>query len=823
MITPKGYKILLSHERTNEFKKDLVVVPYVENSVRYPIFRISENYLYMPKFYGIDKLGLPELSSIKEQTGINYEFKFTGKLRDYQVPICNKILKHLNVNGSGLASLYTGWGKTCASLWILSQLGKKTLIIVHTENLLNQWKDRIKDFLGEEPGIIQGPKIEIDNHKIVIGMIQSISMKEYPPNTFKEFGFTIYDECFPADTYIHTNIGKLTIYKLFHIWNKEGISNNIEILSFNRETRVFEYKPLTYAWRKINYDLIKLTLSKQTIKCTLNHKILTSNGYVEANKLNIGDIVLSCYDKNHKDNMICQALNNDQLQVLYGSYLGDGNISQSVKGRYRLKIIHGKKQRQYCEWKGNMFGIDNIKYIKYNGYSKTEAYSFSTKCFDFNNSFENKTKIENGVEVSDWLMNNINEKGIAIWFMDDGSTQKHKLKDGTYSYYANIHSNKFDYESHLKFKNLFYKFNIKCNIKTSRKYYYLNFNKENTIILLNLIKEYIHEDLYYKLHNLSEIKYKWNNQFLEYGTLRITNKEYINNETGKVYDIEVKDNHNFIIATHYSNKINQYVDGPIVSNCHHTPGKAFSKIFYKIGTKYNLGLSATITRADGLTKVIKYFIGAVIVNLKLSTMTPKITFKYSSMEPLKEKTMVNGKINIAAMINDLCYSFPRTIEIVNIIKEKYKEGRKILILTDRRAHCTELKRLLGSDFENDIGLYLGSMKNEALQESNTKKIIIATYAMASEGYDNPELDTLILASPKSKIEQAVGRILRQENKNEPEVIDFVDSFSVFNNFYYARIKFYKSKKYIDKNKNINNDNDPNSNNDTKIESYSFIE
>ena len=185
--------------------------------------------------------------------------------------------------------------------------------------------------------------------------------------------------------------------------------------------------------------------------------------------------------------------------------------------------------------------------------------------------------------------------------------------------------------------------------------------------------------------------------------------------------------------------------------------------------------------------------------------------------------MVNGKINIAAMINDLCYSFPRTTEIVNIIKEKYKEGRKILILTDRRAHCTELKRLLGSDFENDIGLYLGSMKNEALQESNTKKIIIATYAMASEGYDNPELDTLILASPKSKIEQAVGRILRQENKNEPEVIDFVDSFSVFNNFYYARIKFYKSKKYIDKNKNINNDNDPNSNNDTKIESYSFIE
>ena len=54
------------------------------------------------------------------------------------------------------------------------------------------------------------------------------------------------------------------------------------------------------------------------------------------------------------------------------------------------------------------------------------------------------------------------------------------------------------------------------------------------------------------------------------------------------------------------------------------------------------------------------------------------------------------------------------------------------------------------------------MKKEALQESNSKKIIIATYHIASEGYDNPDLDTLIFATPKSNIEQAIGRILRKE-------------------------------------------------------------
>ena len=70
------------------------------------------------------------------------------------------------------------------------------------------------------------------------------------------------------------------------------------------------------------------------------------------------------------------------------------------------------------------------------------------------------------------------------------------------------------------------------------------------------------------------------------------------------------------------------------------------------------------------------------------------------------------------------------------------------------------------------------MKNEALKESNKKELIIATYQIASEGYDNKELDTLIFATPKSNIEQAIGRILRQENVNEPEVIDFVDAWSI---------------------------------------------
>ena len=68
--------------------------------------------------------------------------------------------------------------------------------------------------------------------------------------------------------------------------------------------------------------------------------------------------------------------------------------------------------------------------------------------------------------------------------------------------------------------------------------------------------------------------------------------------------------------------------------------------------------------------------------------------------------------------------------------------------------------------------------------------------MASEGYDNPDLDTLLLASPKCNIEQAIGRILRKKNKNTPLVIDINDSISIFNNWNKKRLSFYKLKKFI---------------------------
>jgi superfamily II DNA or RNA helicase len=86
------------------------------------------------------------------------------------------------------------------------------------------------------------------------------------------------------------------------------------------------------------------------------------------------------------------------------------------------------------------------------------------------------------------------------------------------------------------------------------------------------------------------------------------------------------------------------------------------------------------------------------------------------------------------------------------------------------------------------------MKEEKLKESESKKIILATYAMASEGLDIKTLTSLVLATPKSDVCQSVGRILRSKHES-PLVIDIVDDNPALNSQYHKRLTYYSSKNY----------------------------
>lgn len=242
----------------------------------------------------------------------------------------------------------------------------------------------------------------------------------------------------------------------------------------------------------------------------------------------------------------------------------------------------------------------------------------------------------------------------------------------------------------------------------------------------------------------------------------------------------------------------------IVDECHHMGAQVFSQALHKMNYTYSLGLSATVTRTDGLSKVFKWFLGDVVFKAKRNEDEQKgvkvIVHEYYDSNPAYsfEYQLYNGRPNMSKMLNNICSYMPRTRMIVeylcsNILSEQ--GNRNVLILSDRRNHLADIADCLESyGISNErYGYYMGGMKNDKLIESETKQILLGTYNMVSEGFDLPKLDTLVMASPKSNVEQSVGRIQRQlmkDRNNAPLVLDIVDDFSVFKNQSRKRSAFY---------------------------------
>ena len=429
---------------------------------------------------------------------------------------------------------------TISAIYMITILAKKTLIIVHKEFLMQQWRDRINEFApNARIGTLRGKILDIQNKDIVIGMLQSISMKDYESNIFDGFGTVVIDECFPYHQYIVTKSGSLPIGKIYNMWNRN--EELPDVYSYNKTTKEFEWKKITYAWKKpYNGKLIKIAFSLNSIKCTPDHKHLTlTKGMVESKNLQVGDLIISSYNDNSNISSTSKALNDDQYQILLGSILGDGCIHKTGSDRFRLRIIHGIKQRDYCEWKAYMFDVKTI-YIEKNGYSQTPAIAFNTKIIDF----EKEINFTNKKTVPQWVIDNIDARGIAIWYMDDGSISKDH-------WYSIIHSNTFDKETHIRFVKKFESLNINCVIKKSKRYYCLYFNEDATRKLFNLILPYIHSSMKYKLltniiiQDYNEYYYNINNNYRRIQNIQNfkLNDIYNINKVKYIYEKCINKNH----------------------------------------------------------------------------------------------------------------------------------------------------------------------------------------------------------------------------------------------------------------------------------------
>lgn len=243
----------------------------------------------------------------------------------------------------------------------------------------------------------------------------------------------------------------------------------------------------------------------------------------------------------------------------------------------------------------------------------------------------------------------------------------------------------------------------------------------------------------------------------------------------------------------------------IFDEVHHLAAEHFSQTLQRVHCRTMLGLTATPTRNDGLSKVFEWYLGSIVyqISQRPSDNTVQVhALRYICDDPAYAEVSTNWKGDVirARMINQIANYKPRTQAILTWIRPFLDEAnRTLLILSDRREHLTDFEYGLRALGITSVGYYVGGMKQKDLDVSATKQVLLGTFAMASEGMNIPSLNAILLATPKSSIEQSIGRILRlkpEERTIQPIIFDILDTaFVECYGQWTKRKKFYTSCGY----------------------------
>ena len=242
----------------------------------------------------------------------------------------------------------------------------------------------------------------------------------------------------------------------------------------------------------------------------------------------------------------------------------------------------------------------------------------------------------------------------------------------------------------------------------------------------------------------------------------------------------------------------------IFDECHHLGAGHFSKVLGKLQTKHMLGLSATPKRDDGLTKVFEWHLGKPVYWEKTREADETVTveiLRFSSDDIDYKETPLNwrGETVVAKLLGQLVSCHERNVFIADKLKELIKEpNRRILVLSERIGHLESLEVLM-KPTGCVMGYYIGGMKTATRDlAAEEAQVLWASYAMASEAMNIKTLNCVLMASPRKKIEQSTGRILRQrpeDRKVAPIIVDVIDVHRTYQSQSRERISYYKKCGY----------------------------
>ncbi|MBI2314762.1 DEAD/DEAH box helicase family protein [Candidatus Daviesbacteria bacterium] len=242
----------------------------------------------------------------------------------------------------------------------------------------------------------------------------------------------------------------------------------------------------------------------------------------------------------------------------------------------------------------------------------------------------------------------------------------------------------------------------------------------------------------------------------------------------------------------------------IIDECHHIPAKTFRELIVKFNPYYLYGLTATPKRKYNDEKLIYFYIGDIIAeidpNKEKSTATRAITLHIKQTDL---SVPFDYKIDeFETLSKILTFDSSRNNMIAEDILNQVKEGRKVLVLTERREHVETLNLYLQSQCEvitltGEDSISKRKVKTEQIKLGHFQ-VLVATGQLFGEGMDLPLLDSLFIVYPFSfegKLIQYIGRI--QRSANQQMIFDYHDkNIDYFDKLFKKRRSFYRKRGWI---------------------------
>ena len=789
-IGKKGYTIIKADASENELnflRKDLFMKPVQfgipaygdTQESEFPTYRENTNKMYIPRFYSIQRYGLPSRCEI--DPGINIDVPFVKELRDYQINVVNIFKESVSkpicegsteLGGGGIIQLPCGRGKC---------LGKGTPILMY-DGIIKNVEDIVlgDKIMGDDSNprnvlslargremmykihINKGEGYIVNESHILSLKYSSTVNKHTPKGTILDI--SVIDFLNLPKSY-HGRGGVLVGYRvpivfpekiqeidpyLVGYWLGDGHSYSTQITT--QESRVIKYIVdcfktkhkelyLKYKGKQYDYAINSIDGKKNILMNFLKNNNMLKNKHIPLH--------YKCNSRKNQLSLLAGIIDSD------GYYCENCYVIAQKNEKLLDDIVFLAKSLGFAAYKRKIYK------------TCTNAIGGPKKGLYFTTSI-----CGSGLEEIPVLC--LRKKGKVRKQIKDVLNYRIRLEPiGVDDYYG------FEIDGNHRF--VLGDFTVTHNTVISLKI--ISELKKKTLIIVH--KEFLM------------------NQWIE----RI--EEFLPNaKVGKIQasvcDYADKDIVIGMVQTMYSKDFPQELYSnfglTIVDEVHRISSEQFSKTLLKTLTPFMLGISATVKRKDGLERVLYDFIGSMVYSEDRDAndivSVRAIHYTSNDVEFNEVETDFRGNVKYSTMISKLCAYNPRSDFIIRVLSDLIIESPKsqIMVLAHNRCLLTYLYESIQHKNITTVGYYVGGMKEAHLKDTESKQIVLATYSMAAEALDIKTLSTLVMVTPKTDIVQSVGRILRMKHEN-PIIVDIVDLHDVFKNQWKQRKTFYKKSNY----------------------------